>query len=330
MSSPVNITDIPISSWFSLGVEVNQGWRVDAATIALLAIIGDAKPEDLTRAVTASRLVLLPRLVPAMQLLNGARPARLPQTKALLSAVYGPSPAEVTRSETVGYFVEALHDLSGLPEYSFCVLEVKHSKRRDQDIHLLDDFRMATIPPSNLVRSLLLFGFALTISLFTAATLWQDGPAVLAITLMGFSSSLMGYARSWRPLHGYMESRTRRAQEDGPRMTKVIGVLRQNLVVVRCNEAVSKELYFGCVDDCWYRTRGARSGVLMATGSVALMISVLLLANCTWKSQVSIAVSYILLNAMYWGISLLPRRVFWDLVCESMAIRRGSAYRLDS
>ncbi len=70
-------------------------------------------------------------------------------------------------------------------------------------------------------------------------------------------------------------------------MTKVIGVRRQNLIVVRCNEAVSNELYFGCVDDCWYRTEGACSGVLMATGSVALMSSILLLANCTWKTQVS-------------------------------------------
>ncbi len=214
-SSALNTTDNMNGSWFPLGVEPNQGWHVDAATIALLAIIGDAKPEDLTRAVTASRLVLLPRLVPAMQLLNAARPARLPQTNALISEVYGPSPAEVTRSETIGYFVDALHDPTRIPDYGFRVLEIRHSKKRSQDLRILDDFRMATVPPSNMVRFLLVFGFVLTLSLLVAAVLWQDGPAVVSIALMGFASSLMGYARSWRPLHGYMESRTRLCRRRG-------------------------------------------------------------------------------------------------------------------
>ena len=42
MDCLVNIANNLNGSWFPLGVEPNQGWRVDAATLALLVIIGDA------------------------------------------------------------------------------------------------------------------------------------------------------------------------------------------------------------------------------------------------------------------------------------------------
>ena len=121
MDSHPNTTD---GNWFPLGAESNDGWRVDAATLALLAIIGDPRPEELTRAITATRLVMLPRLVPAMQLLNAARPASVPQTKAIFSEVYGPTPTEVSRNESIRYFVNALHALDSIPECGFRVLEL--------------------------------------------------------------------------------------------------------------------------------------------------------------------------------------------------------------
>ena len=48
----------------------------------------------------------------------------------------------------------------------------------------------------------------------------------------------------------------------------------------------------------------------MVTGSVALMVSVIVLGNASWKTQLSVAVSYIALNAVHWAVSLLPRRAF--------------------
>lgn len=106
MVSPANATEN--AGWLPRGLEANEGWRVDAATIVLLAIIGDPRPDEFTRAVTASSLVMLPRLVPAMQLLNAARPSQLPQTKAVASEISGPSRDDVDRREMVGYFVNAL------------------------------------------------------------------------------------------------------------------------------------------------------------------------------------------------------------------------------
>jgi hypothetical protein len=113
MGSLANVTGN--ASWFPRGLEDNDGWRVDAATIVLLAIIGDPRPDESARAVTASSLVMLPRLVPAMQLLNAARPTQLPQTTAVISQISGPSEEDVDRRETVGYFVNALHRLDKVP-----------------------------------------------------------------------------------------------------------------------------------------------------------------------------------------------------------------------
>jgi hypothetical protein len=257
---------------------------------------------------------MLQRLVPAMQLLNAARPARLPQTKAIVSDVYGPTQGEVSRRETVGYFVDALHSLDEIPDYGFRVVQVRHSKQKCRDVEVIPDFKLATVSPSRLVRCVLVFGFALTVALVVAAAIWHDGPALIAISLMGLASSLTGYASSWRPLHAYMDTPARR-QRRAAQVTKVIGSRRSTMLVIRCSEAVSEELYLGCVDDCWYRARGVQSGVLMAAGSVALMLSVLMLGNCAWKSQLSIAASYVVLNALYWSVSLTA--ITWHQTSQS-------------
>jgi hypothetical protein len=173
MNSTANATTA--DGWFPQGQEANEGWRVDAVTIVLLAIIGDPRPDEFTRAVTASSLVMLPRLVPAMQLLNAARPAQLPQTKAVVSDIYGRSQDDVDRRETVGYFVNALHQLDKMPRRGFRLLKVSHNHhdQLSRDVEVVQDYRIASVAPSHLVRGVLLLGLVL----FVAAALWRDGPA---------------------------------------------------------------------------------------------------------------------------------------------------------
>ncbi|EAQ84798.1 hypothetical protein CHGG_08812 [Chaetomium globosum CBS 148.51] len=255
MAPLANTTDN--SGWFPPGAEPSEGWHVDAVTLALLAIIGDARSEDLTRAMTATRLAILPRLVPAMQLLSAVRPARLPRANATLAAIHGPIPDEVFRKKTIGYFVNVLHGMDDMQRLGFRVLEVKHNtQKKNQDLESAN-VKFASVPPSRLVRGVLIFSSALTLGLFIAAIAWQNGPAALAVAFMGISSSLMSHASSWRP--------------------------------------------------------GLRYGALMATGSVSLMLSILMLGNCSWRARVSIALSYIVLNLLYWIVSMLPRRLFWDM-----------------
>lgn len=257
---------------------------------------------------------MLPRLVPAMQLLNGARPAQLPQTRAVASEISGPSLEDVDRRETVGYFVNALHQLDKMPRRGFRVLKVRHNhqNRLSRDVEVVKNFKVATMSPSRLGRGVLLLGFCLGLGLIIAAALWKDAPALISIALMGLASSLIGYASSWKTVHAYNETGPASVNSAAP-VTVVIKTRGDGLTVVRCDEAIYNELYLGTLDCCFYRTQGARCGALMATGSVALMISVAMLGNSTWKSQLSVAVSYVFLNALHWAVSLLPRRAFWDL-----------------
>jgi hypothetical protein len=228
---------------------------------------------------------MLPRLVPAMQLLNAARPAQLPQTKAVVSDIYGRSQDDVDRRETVGYFVNALHQLDKMPRRGFRLLKVSHNHhdQLSRDVEVVQDYRIASVAPSHLVRGVLLLGLVLALGLFVAAALWRDGPALVSVALMGVASSLIGYAGSWET--GYAYSETLASADRAVPVTMVIKTAGFGLTVVRCHEVVQDELYLGTLDLCFYRSKGARCGALVATGSVALMVSVVMLSNSTWKSR---------------------------------------------
>jgi hypothetical protein len=170
---------------------------------------------------------------------------------------------------------------------------------------------MIRVPPSHLVHGVLLLGLLLVVGLLIAAALWKDGPALISIALMGFASSLIGYAGSWTTSDAYYE--TPASAKSRTPITIVIKSSGFGLTVIQCDETIQDELYLGILDRCSYRSRGARCGALVAAGSVALMISVMMLGNATWKSQLSVAVSYVFLNAVFWAVSLLPRHAFWNM-----------------
>lgn len=64
-----------------------RGWRLDI--VSLLAVIGESSMADHSQAMTSSWTCLLPRLVPAPQvLLKAIRPGRLPQVPATVVGVH--------------------------------------------------------------------------------------------------------------------------------------------------------------------------------------------------------------------------------------------------
>jgi len=80
---------------------------------------------------------------------------------------------------------------------------------------------------------------------------------------------------------------------------------------IKCEETVMREL-FG-TDECKYRVGDRLYRFLMGIGTILLMISVVLLGNCSWNMQLFIGVSYITLNGLYWAMGMLPKKLFWDL-----------------
>lgn len=164
--------------------------------------------------------------------------------------------------------------------------------------------------PARLFSPIHLLGvasFFISVAIVVCAIIWEDGNAILAVSGVSLMSTVTGFASFWRPL--LMNRRTRNEVPQGDVM---IRTREGAFILVKCTEDVARELYSG-TEECEYYVNGRTYRLLMAVGTVLLMMSVVLLGNCTWNSQVFIGASYIVLNGAYWGLGMLPRSYFWDL-----------------
>ena len=103
-------------------------------------------------------------------------------------------------------------------------------------------------------------------------------------------------------------------------------------LLVICDENVARELYFG-TEECKYKVGTQRYRILVGFGTFLLMVSVVLLGNCTFNMQAAIASSYILLNGAFWAVSLIKKDLFWDLsayICENVTPEDGKKAHLVS
>jgi len=151
------------------------------------------------------------------------------------------------------------------------------------------------------------FSFILTVSMIVAAVKWDDAPAILAVGLVSLASSVVGYASWWQPLLMNL-SHTNKV----PPGDVVLRTREGAFVYIKCQEAVARELFYA-TEECQYRVGDQLYRLLMGLGTMLLMVSVVLLGNCSWNMQLFIGVSYIVLNGLYWALGMLPRRYFWDL-----------------
>ncbi|KAK0743811.1 hypothetical protein B0T18DRAFT_415964 [Schizothecium vesticola] len=145
----------------------------------------------------------------------------------------------------------------------------------------------------------------MTIGIFAAAWYWKDGTAMLAIVFISMASTVTCLASWWRPLL------MNRPNNRVPKGDIVIRTRARAFLLIKCREEVVRELYSG-TEECQYAV-GKGYRILMGLGMVLLMVAVVLLGNCGWNSQALIGACYIFLNAVYWGLGLIPQSYFWDL-----------------
>jgi hypothetical protein len=252
---------------------------------------------------------------PSEQTTPGQDEESAPETAQKTAIEGATSTSRPRRQLTVQFTDETVTDMAGSdfpPGYS---LPRRRSTARSRAQDLLTSPTVAVggnrpAVPAKLfspIHLLSIFSCVLSIALIVAAIVCQDGTAILAVTLISLASTVVGFASFWRPI-----LMKRKHTNEVPRGDVLIRTREGAFVLVRCSEEVARELYSG-TEECEYYVGGNTYRALMALGTMLLMISVVLLGNCTWELKVFIGASYIVLNGLYWGLGMIPRSHFWDL-----------------
>ncbi|KFY59726.1 hypothetical protein V497_04114, partial [Pseudogymnoascus sp. VKM F-4516 (FW-969)] len=162
-----------------------------------------------------------------------------------------------------------------------------------------------TLSPLNLLS---IFSCVLTWAIFAVSLYNKDAIACLALIAISLVSTIVGYASLWSP-----QLMKRTSATKVPKGDVVIRTREGAFVVVKCEEAVARELYSG-TEECTYLVHSVRMyRTLIGVATFILMVAVVLLGNCNFNQQAAIGSAYIVLNGLYWAASLVPKKEFWDL-----------------
>ena len=275
-----------------------NAWRLDI--VSILAVLGESNIKIHAQAITASRLCLLPRLLPAPQaLLRESRPKRLPYVEE--ATVYGVRNG--AKRDGLNFIPNLIHRIESLPPYAVQTVEIGN-KFGFEGVPIT----YLTLAPLNLLA---MASCLISIGLMIWSILVRDGVAFIGIVIMSFASSALGYASYWR--------RTlfvRRSGRTGPPDDIVIQTRWGAFVHIRCEERIARELYWQ-PEECQYSSSSRAARLLGGVGGgLMVLIAVVLFANCSsWAMQAAIGTSYAILNVAYWLMAVVPEAWSWDLRC---------------
>ncbi|RAK98187.1 uncharacterized protein BO80DRAFT_427666 [Aspergillus ibericus CBS 121593] len=291
-------------AWFPSSVDSDDsGWHFDV--LILLAVIGGSAIAQHIPAITASSFSILPRLMPAPEtFLETDRKKRMPGKGNV--KVVGVNSGTLTSE--LNYFANLIHDVDSLQPYEFKVYDVKLRGTSDVENNHIQGIRGIRVKHLSWSNAATVFSVLITIGLFIAAGVVHDGVALLALSLMALSSSAASTSAWWTP-----KLSTRTAKCNVPQADLVIITRGCAMVVVKCDETVSRELYVG-MDVCDFSFTEHWHHLLLCISTLLLMVSVVLFNNCRWQMQVAIGAAYFLLNIQYWLVALLvDPKSMWDL-----------------
>lgn len=279
-----------------------KDWRLDV--VSLLAVIGESSMAKHAQPLTASWLCLLPRLIPAPQaLIRPSRPAGLPSQHAHVVGVHSGN-----YLQELNYFANLIHPISDLKRHSIHEIFIRHKPIKDKSgLGKEDKVKEIVTKYFSFLNFLTVSSTLLSLALLIWSVIRQDGPACIAIAIISITSTLVGGASYWHPL-----LTERVYNSEVPPGDMVIRTRSGAFVVVHCTDEVARELYVGA-EDCDYVLGARLAQVLVGTGTILLMVGVVLVGNCTFEMQVALGASYIALNGLYWVAALLPQRNNWDL-----------------
>ncbi|KUJ21790.1 uncharacterized protein LY89DRAFT_576597 [Mollisia scopiformis] len=335
--------------WFPQGRNNDNGWRLDI--VSLLAVIGESSIESHSQALTSSWTCILPRIIPAPQvLLKPSRPTRMPVTNATVVGVHNG-----TSVPSLNYFPNIIHPLDDLKQFEFKVIRIKHKGQPDvgQQLHISteklssrNDFStsasmdigiMESGMPSPPDRPTIRRTFTRMVTMHE-----KDKPRVPpqffsplnVLSVLSFVTTIgliiwaalikdgtavvaLGTISLVSSVVGYASwwepiLMKRNFKSKVPAGDVIIRTREGAFLLVVCDEDVARELYTG-TEECQYYVGTQTYRLLVGLGTFLLMVSVVLLGNCSFPMQAAVGTSYIILNGSFWGASLIPKKRFWNL-----------------
>ncbi|TVY83643.1 hypothetical protein LSUE1_G002597 [Lachnellula suecica] len=341
------------SRWFPTGTDDGKEWRLDIVSLLAVIGESSMESHSQAQVldITSSWTCMLPRIIPAPQaLLKPSRPTRMPQLPSAVVGIhngttvptlnYFPNiihPIDEDRKPLSFVVYEITHksDAFAPPQHSATDSKTpkEASSTTSVDLGVLENGPFPTplrrretvrekiqrtlttteprphIPTQTYspLNILAVASCLLTIGLLIWAFLIPDGTACLALGTISLASSIVGYASWWSPV---LTKRVFTAKV--PAGDVAIRTREGAFILVKCNENVARELYTG-TEECDYYVKPRAYRFLVGLGTFLLMVSVVLLGNCGFTMQAAIGVSYICLNGLFWGTSLLKKDKFWNL-----------------
>jgi hypothetical protein len=282
---------------FSTPSVIQQGrWRLDA--IGILAILGERNVKLNSLLITSNGLCYFPRLMPAPQgILSGKRMKRLPQEEDV--TVVGIKSGN--KQTGLNYFASMIHaKILDAPEFTVQTIDIR---TRFETPEVLRQWCC----PIDIITG---FSCLLTVGLLGYALYLKDGIGFFAVLVMSISTTLICAAAHWRVR---LPRRTApRRQDQMPPGDVVIRTTQGSFLVIRCEEAIARKLYFA-KEDCEYSLSTSVSMTVGGFGGgIGLSAAIILYGNCTWGVQAATASAYAGLNLLYWIASACPPQWTWD------------------
>ncbi|KAE9984947.1 hypothetical protein BLS_000526 [Venturia inaequalis] len=286
--------------------------------VGFLAVLGEGSVLANAQVSTLSRLVFIPRLLPAPQaLLRPSRPSKLQSELGWVTGVHSGN-----KRDYINHIGHLVLDAEKMPEYS--VRCVKIERVPGESNGKSNEKRNVTSRALAPQAFLAIIGCFQSLVLLGLAVAYRDGMAILAVCLLSLLSSLVGIANKWR-----LRLHSRDLQGIVPKGDVVIRYPKGNFLIVECAEEVARELYFAPETIEYFISHPPIYRLISLMGTMMMMFGVIALANAQIQLQLAFAAAYIFINAAYWIVAALPSKMNWDISCFKIEKQRFGESRFD-
>jgi len=284
--------------------KLRDDWSLDVVNI--LAFLGEHNIIACSQQICMSWTCFLPRLIPAPQGLLAQRPKKLDSEDDV------PVKSVHSNNERPGlsYIGRMLHTGgSELPPFTTRVVKIRWNPKNIDETLRGTPIRPKLFSPMNMIA---IFSCALSLGLAAWAVVLGDAVALTGILVMSFTTPLLCVGMRWRPAFPTLIQR----YAGSPPGTVVIKSPNGCFTVVECDEEVAHLLYFHPDNIDYAVSSFTGRGLSGTVGGLTLVGSIALFGNAVWTMKAALAVTYTVLNLLYWIAAILPLHLSWHIDLE--------------